>query len=180
MLPVGVAVDVVHVALGVQAERPEDDRAGDKGAAAEIVSDVGPHAVEVGLLRLGEEDHAVESARPAFALLEKADVARGERLTLGQDRLSAGPKFHAGEVERRCVTAEREADPRVDVAGGRHESEAELLPFRAEVRLPAQAQVAPWIVGLADIRRNLSRLLARRLEGQRVVLPLRYRQDRPG
>ena len=75
MLPVGVTVDEIHIALGVESEGAEDDGSGDKCLAAEVFPDEFSHVIEIGFFRVGEEAHAVDGAGVSFAVGEKDDVS---------------------------------------------------------------------------------------------------------
>ena len=62
MLPVCVGVDEIHITLGIESQRPEDNRSGNQRLAAEVFLDKVSHSIEVGLFRLGQETHPVEFA----------------------------------------------------------------------------------------------------------------------
>ena len=117
MLPVGVAVDVVHVALGVLAERAEHDGPGDQGAAAEVFLDVGSHAIEVRLLGLGQKHHAVEDTLLAFVFLEQGDALVLQGFTTGKSDLPAGAEFDVGKNEWSRIAAECHAGAGVTLIG---------------------------------------------------------------
>ena len=51
MLPVSMGVDKIHIALGIQSERPKNNCSGYKRFAAQVFFDEVSHLVEVSLFR---------------------------------------------------------------------------------------------------------------------------------
>ena len=68
VLPVCVGVDEVHITLGIEPQRPEDNRTGYERLAAEFILDKVSHIIEVGLFCLGQKSHSVEDTSWALTI----------------------------------------------------------------------------------------------------------------
>ncbi len=170
MLPVGVRVDEVHIGLGIQTQRPEDNCAGDHCLAAEVGFDVLPHPVEISLFRLGEKHHPVELSRLGFHFAEDLHGGIFERFSFIRRKIRPFVESESSHIERLALLAEAESGAGVIVALGCREGQTIQLPLRLQRNGAIQAQIVPRVVGLNDADCQRAFLWGRDFKDKRVIL----------